>query len=291
MEYQTITYEVAQDIAVLTLNRPEKMNALTTQMRAEVAHAAAQAGKDARVLVITGAGNAFCSGQDLGDRADAASVDLERTLRDEYAPMLHAIINCPVPTIAAVNGPAAGAGANLALAADVVFATESAYFLQAFTRIGLIPDAGGTYTLPRQMGTAKAMGAALFADKISARQADDWGMIWEAVPDAQFDAHWKAKAAHLASGPTAAYRAAKEVIRGSWDNSLEEQLALEARAQGALLLSTAGMTRRSPAAAGVRRGARPAAHPQPTAQGPWPAPPPPQQRHPPEPYARCQRLA
>lgn len=232
MEYQTITYQVAQDIAVLTLNRPDKMNALTTQMRAEVAHAATQAGKDARVLVITGAGSAFCSGQDLGDRADAASVDLERTLRDEYAPMLHAIINCPVPTIAAVNGPAAGAGANLALAADVVFATESAYFMQAFTRIGLIPDAGGTYALPRQMGTAKAMGAALFADKISARQADDWGMIWEAVPDAGFDAHWKAKAAHLASGPTAAYRAAKEVIRGSWDNTLEEQLALEAREQG-----------------------------------------------------------
>jgi len=137
-----------------------------------------------------------------------------------------------VPTIAAVNGAAAGAGANLALATDIVIATESAYFLQAFTRIGLIPDAGGTYTLPRQMGMAKAMGAALFADKISARQADDWGMIWEAVPDAGFDAHWRAKAAQLASGPTLAYASAKKAIRESWDNSFEGQLALEAREQG-----------------------------------------------------------
>ncbi|UWR16872.1 enoyl-CoA hydratase-related protein [Sulfitobacter sp. M368] len=232
MDYQTITYDVSDNVALITMNRPDKMNALTTQMRAEIAHAVTQGGKDARVVVITGAGRAFCSGQDLGDRASGASVDLERTLRDEYAPMLRAIVNCPVPTIAAVNGAAAGAGANLALAADVVFATESAYFLQAFTRIGLIPDAGGTYTLPRQMGMAKAMGAALFADKISARQADDWGMIWEAVPDADFDAHWRGKAAQLGAGPTAAYQAAKEVIRASWDNTLEEQLTLEAQQQG-----------------------------------------------------------
>lgn len=232
MEYQTLTYELNDGVAVVTFNRPDKMNALTTQMRAEIAHAVKQGGKDARVVVLTGAGRAFCSGQDLGDRANAANVDMERTLRDEYEPMIRAISDCPVPTIAAVNGPAAGAGANLALAADVVFATESAYFLQAFTRIGLIPDAGGTYTLPRQMGMAKAMGAALFADKISARQADEWGMIWEAVPDADFDAHWRAKAAHLAAGPTAAYRAVKEVIRATWDNSFDEQLALEAREQG-----------------------------------------------------------
>jgi 2-(1,2-epoxy-1,2-dihydrophenyl)acetyl-CoA isomerase len=131
-----------------------------------------------------------------------------------------------------VNGAAAGAGANLALAADIVFAAESAYFLQAFTRIGLIPDAGGTYTLPRQMGMAKAMGAALFADKISARQADDWGMIWEAVPDASFDAHWRGKAAQLAAGPTIAYASAKKAIRESWDNTFEDQLSLEAREQG-----------------------------------------------------------
>jgi len=232
MEYQTITYALERDIALITFDRADKMNALTTQMRAEIAHAVTQGGKEARVVVMTGAGRAFCSGQDLGDRATAASVDLERTLRDEYAPMLRAITSCPVPTIAAVNGAAAGAGANLALAADIVFATQSAYFMQAFTRIGLIPDAGGTYTLPRQMGMAKAMGAALFADKISAEQADAWGMIWEAVPDAEFDAHWRAKAAYLAAGPTAAYAAAKKVIRASWDNSFEDQLTLEAKEQG-----------------------------------------------------------
>ena len=232
MDYQTLTFDVTDGLAVITLNRADKMNALTTQMRAEIEHAFVQGGKQARCVVITGAGRAFCSGQDLGDSNGGAAMDLERTLRDEYAPMLRAITNCPVPTIAAVNGPAAGAGANLALAADIVMATESAYFLQAFTRIGLIPDAGGTYTLPRQMGMAKAMGAALFADKISARQADDWGMIWEAVPDADFDAHWRKKAAQLASGPTLAYASAKKAIRESWDNSFEDQLSLEAREQG-----------------------------------------------------------
>ncbi|MDW3184409.1 enoyl-CoA hydratase-related protein [Roseobacter sp.] len=232
MDYQTLIYTLQNGVATITLNRVEKMNALSTQMRAEIAYAVSEAGKTARVVVITGAGKAFCSGQDLGDRVSAANLDLERTLRDEYQPMLHAIIECPVPTIAAVNGPAAGAGANLALAADLVIAAESAYFLQAFARIGLIPDAGGTYVMPRTMGMAKAMGAALFADKISARQADDWGLIWEAVPDAEFDAHWKARAAHLAQGPTAAYAAIKKVIRGSWDNSMEDQLTLEAKQQG-----------------------------------------------------------
>jgi len=174
MEYQTIKLETANDISVLTLNRPDKMNSLTSQMRAEIAYAVTESGKTSRAIVLTGAGGAFCTGQDLGDAASGGSIDLERTLRDEYVPMLNAIYDCPVPTIAAVNGPAAGAGANLALSADIVIATESAYFLQAFTRIGLIPDAGGTWFLPRQMGMAKAMGAALFADKISARQADDW---------------------------------------------------------------------------------------------------------------------
>ena len=232
MDYQTLTFDVTDGLAVITLNRPDKMNALTTQMRAEIEHAFTQGGKQARCVVITGAGRAFCSGQDLGDGGTAAAMDLERTLRDEYAPMLRAITNCPVPTIAAVNGAAAGAGANLALATDVVFATESSYFLQAFTRIGLIPDAGGTYTLPRQMGMAKAMGAALFADKISARQADDWGMIWEAVPDAEFDAHWRARAAKLASGPTLAYAHVKTALRSSYDNDITEQLALEAKLQG-----------------------------------------------------------
>lgn len=237
MEYQTITLDIAEDIATVTLDRPDKMNALNTQMRAEIAHAVKEAGGSARVVVLTGSGKAFCSGQDLGDRANADNIDLERTLRDEYIPMLNAIYDCPVPTITAVNGPAAGAGANLALAADVVIATESAYFLQAFSRIGLIPDAGGTWFLPRQMGLAKAMGAALFAEKISARQADDWGMIWEAVADDAFAAHWRARAAHLAKGPTQAYMAARQAIRGAFEAGLDDQLALEARLQGQCGLS------------------------------------------------------
>lgn len=232
MDYQTITVEIDAGLGILTLNRPDKMNAVNAQMRAEVGFAMHDIAKQARVIVLTGAGRAFCTGQDLGDGGDATQIDFERTLRDEYQPMLEAICNCPVPTIAAVNGPAAGAGANLALAADVVIATESAYFLQAFTRIGLIPDAGGTWFMPRQIGLAKAMGAALFADRISARQADDWGMIWEAVDDDAFDAHWRARAAHLAQGPTAAYGAVKQALRGSFDKSLGDQLAIEAHLQG-----------------------------------------------------------
>jgi len=232
MNYQTIRFSQDNGIAVITLNRPEVMNALNTQMRAELLHALKAAPETARALVLTGAGRAFCSGQDLGDRTNAANLDLERTLRDEYEPMLRAIFDCPIPTISAVNGAAAGAGANLALAADVVIAAESAVFLQAFTRIGLIPDAGGTYWLPRQMGFAKAMGAALFAEPIAARQAADWGMIWEAVPDADFAERWFARAEKLAQGPTAAYRAAKQAIRASFGNGLEEQLQLEARLQG-----------------------------------------------------------
>ncbi len=232
MQYETIRYSLRDDIAVLSLNRPEVMNALNTQMRAEILHAVNRAGEEARVLVVTGKGRAFCSGQDLGDRATAASVDLERTLRDEYEPMLKAIYDCPIPTIAAVNGAAAGAGANLALAFDVVIATKSAVFLQAFSRIGLIPDAGGTYWLPRQIGVARAMGAALFAEPISAEQAADWGMIWEAVDDEAFAQKWFERAQKLATGPTVAYRNIKAALRSSFDNDLEHQLELEAHLQG-----------------------------------------------------------
>ena len=234
-DYQTITLEIDEGAAIVALNRPDKMNALNTQMRAEITDAVKTVSLEqlARVIVLTGNGKSFCSGQDLSDGGNAANLDLERVLRDEYVPMLRAIFDCPVPTICAVNGPAAGAGANLALAADVVIATESAYFLQAFTRIGLIPDAGGTYWLPRQMGAAKAMGAALFAEPISARQADDWGMIWEAVEDDAFDGHWRARAAKLAQGPTVAYRGLKEAVRGAWDHTLDSQLELEAKLQGA----------------------------------------------------------
>lgn len=238
MDYQTISATEAGGIATIALNRPEVMNALSTQMRAELLDAFRHAGHSARVVVLTGTGRAFCSGQDLGDRARIAEIDLERTLRDEYEPLLRAIMDCPVPTIAAVNGAAAGAGANLALACDVVIAAQSASFIQAFTRIGLMPDAGGTYWLPRQMGFARAMGAMLFADKISARQAADWGMIWEAVPDDDFAAHIASRAGALAKGPTVAYHGVKQALRQSYTNDLEAQLALEARLQG-----TCGQTR------------------------------------------------
>ena len=232
MDYQTLQIAHQDGYAVITLNRAEVKNALNTQMRAELLHAFKAAAKDARAIVYTGAGDAFCSGQDLSDAKSIASVNLERTLRDEYVPLLRAIFDCPLPTIAAVNGAAAGAGANLALAADVVIASEKAVFLQAFARIGLIPDAGGTYWLPRQVGFARAMGAALFAEPVSARQAAEWGMIWEAIDDAEFDAHWRERAAKLAAGPTMTYSYAKEAIRGSYSNSLEEQLLVEAKLQG-----------------------------------------------------------
>lgn len=227
--YQTISYEVAGGVAVLTLNRPAVMNALSSAMRLELLDAMGRAVADARVVVLTGTGRAFCSGQELVDLGD---VDIEAALRDEYEPLLRAITDCPVPVVAAVNGAAAGAGANLALACDVVIACESASFIQAFTRIGLIPDAGGTYWLPRQIGMARAMGAALFAEKVTATQAAAWGMIWEAVPDASFDAHWRGRAAALAAGPTLAYRGVKQAMRASFDNDLATQLALEARLQG-----------------------------------------------------------
>jgi 2-(1,2-epoxy-1,2-dihydrophenyl)acetyl-CoA isomerase len=232
MDYQAITYRLEGDVALLTLNRPEVMNALDTQMRAEILHAVKASYDTARVIVLTGAGAAFCSGQDLGERSTVASVDLERTLRDEYEPMLRAIFDSPIPTVAAVNGAAAGAGANLALTADVVIASESAVFLQAFTRIGLVPDGGGSYWLPRQVGSAKAMGAALFAEPVSARQASDWGMIWEAVPEEDFEAHWRGRVAQLAKGPSVAFRNVKTALRNSWDNDLSAQLLLEATLQG-----------------------------------------------------------
>lgn len=233
MDYQTIRLTHTDGYAEITLDRPDVKNALSTQMRAELLHAVKAAAKEARAIVLTGSGDAFCSGQDLSDgKKSLISANLERTLRDEYMPLLRAIFDCEVPTISAVNGAAAGAGANLALAADVVIASERAVFLQAFTRIGLIPDAGGTYWLPRQVGFARAMGASLFAEPVSARQAADWGMIWEAVPDAEFDAHWRGRAGRLAAGPTVAYSNTKKAIRESYGNSLEDQLILEARLQG-----------------------------------------------------------
>lgn len=232
MDYSTITYELTGGIATITLNRPEVMNALSSGLRRELLDALQRSHHEARVMVLTGVGRAFCSGQDLQDAGKIGSFDLERILNDEYVSMIKAITDSPIPTLAAVNGAAAGAGANLALAADIVIAAESASFIQAFTRIGLVPDAGGSYWLPRQIGLARSMGAMLLGDKITARQAADWGMIYEAVPDAGFAAHVRARAAQLSAGPAVAYRGVKAMLRASFGNDLDTQLALEARLQG-----------------------------------------------------------
>jgi 2-(1,2-epoxy-1,2-dihydrophenyl)acetyl-CoA isomerase len=216
-------------LRVITLNRPDVMNALNAPMRRSLTAAIAAPG--ARCIVLTGAGRAFCAGQDL---AEAGAVDdIGGTLAREYEPMLAAILDAPVPVLAAANGVAAGAGANLALVCDMVIAADSATFVQAFARIGLVPDAGGTWVLPRLVGQARAMGAILTGDAVPARQAADWGMIWEAVPDADFPAHWQARAAALAQGPTAAFARMKSLLRQSATNDLAAQLAAEAMAQAA----------------------------------------------------------
>ncbi|MCC6303816.1 MAG: enoyl-CoA hydratase/isomerase family protein [Rhodobacteraceae bacterium] len=233
MPYDTIAVTEDAGLGIVTLDRPAVMNALDARMRAELLDALRRLAPRVRALVLTGAGRGFCSGQDLGAAADPAAIDLERTLREEYEPLLRLIHDYPVPVLAAVNGAAAGAGANLALAADVVVATESAVFVQAFARIGLIPDAGGTFMLPRLAGLARAMGMALFAGKVTARQAADWGLIWEAVPDGNFAAVWRARARALAEGPTVALAALRGALRAGLVNGFEAQLALEARLQGA----------------------------------------------------------
>ncbi|RJL06711.1 2-(1,2-epoxy-1,2-dihydrophenyl)acetyl-CoA isomerase [Paracoccus aestuarii] len=230
MDFETIQFQVEDGVATLTLNRPAVMNALNSRMRAEITEALTTLAPEVRAVVLTGAGRGFCSGQDLTDRAAAAN--LEATLRDEYEPMLAAVTTCPVPVIAAVNGVAAGAGANLALAADVVIATESASFIQAFTRIGLIPDAGGTWILPRAVGHARAMGMMLFAEPVPARQAADWGLIWQAVPDADFEGVIRDRARVLAQGPTGAFLSIREALAAATANDLSAQLELEARLQG-----------------------------------------------------------
>jgi len=231
MIYTAITVTEDDGIGLITLNRPTLMNALNAQMRAEITAAVRDLGRRMRVLVITGEGRAFCSGQDLGDGAAVNQLDLGRTLREEYEPMLRAVYDCPVPVICAINGPAAGAGANLALAGDVVIAAQSAYFLQAFARIGLIPDAGGTYWLPRLVGFAQAMGQALFTDRVTADEAAAKGLIWESVPDDKFAEVWRARAEQLAKGPTKAFGAIKRALRESLGNSLDQQLDLEATLQ------------------------------------------------------------
>ncbi len=227
-----VRYASEEGLVTLTLDRPEKLNSLTAGMRRALAEALDRAAEEARAIVLTGAGRGFCAGQDLGDAAEFDRLDLERTLREEYEPLLARIAEAPVPVVAAVNGVAAGAGANLALAADIVIAARSASFSQAFARIGLIPDAGGTFWLPRLVGRARAMGMCLLAEPVSAERAEEWGLIWEVVEDGDLAPRARALGRHLAHGPTAAFRLLKQAMRASAGNDLAAQLALEAELQG-----------------------------------------------------------
>ncbi len=237
MSDASVLYAVQDRIATVTLNRPAVMNAVNTAMRRELLSALGHGAKEARVIILAGSGNGFCAGQDLGDVDLDRPEELARILDEEYTPILKAIYECPVPVIAAVNGAAVGAGANIALACDIVIAAQSAVFVQAFARIGLMPDAGGTYWLPRQIGFARAMGAALLAEPVSARQAESWGMIWQAVADDRLAEVVAARAQQLADGPSLAIGLIKRALRASYGNGLDDQLALEAQLQGRALHS------------------------------------------------------
>jgi 2-(1,2-epoxy-1,2-dihydrophenyl)acetyl-CoA isomerase len=235
MAYDTLLFSVDGGIARLTLNRPDRLNSFNTQMHTEVRHALEQLpGSGARVLVLTGAGRGFCAGQDLGDRAVApgsAAVDLGESIDKYYKPLVLALHNLPMPVIAAVNGVAAGAGANIALACDLVIAARSASFVQAFSKIGLLPDSGGTWTLPRLVGNARALGLTLLGNKLPAEQAAAWGMIWQCVEDAELASTVDALAHQLAEAPTRGLASTKAAIRDSWQRSLTEQLDVERDAQ------------------------------------------------------------
>lgn len=229
MAYETIDFKVEGPIARLTLNRPDRLNSFTAAMHGELRDALANL-DDARVIVLTGAGRGFCAGQDLSDRAVAADehpVDLGMTVETSWNPLIRTLTSLPQPVIARVNGVAAGAGANIALACDIVIAAKSAKFIQSFSAIGLIPDSGGTWALPRLVGQARALGLALTGEPLPAEKAADWGLIWKAVDDEALDAEVDAVASKLASLPPLGLAAIKQMIRESWSHSLEEELELQ----------------------------------------------------------------
>ncbi len=234
MAYENIRFDVQEGIARLTLNRPDKLNSFNEAMHAELRDAldSIQTGSvNARVLVITGAGRGFCAGQDLGDRAmqmqSGQMPDIGNTVERHYKPLVLRLQNLRVPTIAAVNGIAAGAGASVALACDLVVAAKSASFLQAFSKIGLIPDTGGTWFLPQRVGMARAMGLALLAEKLSAEKAAAWGLIWEAIDDAEFAARVDALATQLSTAPTKALVRTRQAMHAAPGHTLEQQLSME----------------------------------------------------------------
>jgi 2-(1,2-epoxy-1,2-dihydrophenyl)acetyl-CoA isomerase len=238
VSYRNILFETADGIARLTLNRPERLNSFNTEMHDEVRAALASL-KDqpARVLVITGAGRGFCAGQDLNERAVApggAPPDLAASIEKNYKPLVLALRSLPMPVIAAVNGVAAGAGANIALACDLVVAARAASFVQAFSKLGLVPDSGGTWFLPRLIGTARAMGLALLGEKLPAERAASWGLIWRCVEDGELAAVVDELARQLATAPTRGLARTKLAIYEGWGRSLPQQLDVERDYQGEL---------------------------------------------------------
>ena len=231
MAYETIDFKADGPIARITLNRPDRLNSFTVQMHAELRDALEKL-EDARVLILTGAGRGFCAGQDLNDRAVAPgeTVDLGDTVEQCWNPLIRTLTSLPQPVIARVNGVAAGAGANIALACDIVVATKSAKFIQSFSAIGLIPDSGGTWALPRVVGQARALGLALTSEPLPADKAEEWGMIWKCVDDDALDVEVDAIAGKLASLPPLGLAAIKDMIRSSWQYSLDEELERQAGA-------------------------------------------------------------
>ncbi len=232
MAYETIEFEITDGVAVLTLNRPDRMNSFNTQMHAEVRDAIKQVKKseEVRCLLITGNGRGFCAGQDLSDRnvdPNAEMPNLGESIEKNYNPLIRNLQALEMPVICAVNGVAAGAGANIAFACDIVLAARSASFIQAFCKIGLVPDSGGTWTLPRLVGHARAMALSMLGDKISAEQAMAWGMIWKCIDDETLKDEALAMAKQLATQPTKGLALIKRAIQSSWDNSFDEQLDLE----------------------------------------------------------------
>jgi 2-(1,2-epoxy-1,2-dihydrophenyl)acetyl-CoA isomerase len=228
--YETIQSEPGP-VARITLNRPDRLNSFTVQMHEELRDALGNLG-EARVLVLTGAGRGFCAGQDLNDRAVAPgeTVDLGDTVQTCWNPLIRTLTSLPQPIVARVNGVAAGAGANIALACDIVVAAKSAKFIQSFSAIGLIPDSGGTWHLPRAVGQPRALGLALTGEPLPAEKAAEWGMIWKAVDDEALDADVDAIANKLAALPPLGLAAIKEMIRASWQYSLDEELERQAGA-------------------------------------------------------------
>lgn len=225
--FKTIQFKVSDKVARVTLNRPDRLNSFNLQMHRELGEVLHNHVADARVIVITGAGRGFCAGQDLNDRAVSTGsdpVDLGITVETGWNPLIRLITTMPQPVIARVNGVAAGAGANIALACDIAVAGRSAKFIQSFSAIGLIPDTGGTWLLPRLVGQARATALALTGEPVSAEKADEWGMIWKCVDDEALDAEVDAIATKLASLPPLGLAAIKEMMRSNWSHSLDQEL-------------------------------------------------------------------